>query len=212
VIYNLQAQDNKVKADTIKTVWLNGVTPFVDFASLISSSISNGETYSMEGGVQVAIKHKYFPVFEIGFAGADKISNNNITFNTNAFFGRVGIDFNLSKTKKDTNPTNNLFFGGIRLGYTNFNYNITNALIKDSYWGGEESLSFNNQNATKIWYELVGGIRVEVFKNIFMGWTVRNKNLLGSDAVGAVFPWYIPGYGINTSSNWTLNYIVGYRF
>ena len=166
----------------------------------------------MEGGVQFDIKGKFFPVFEIGYAGADKLSNNDVMYFSNALFERIGIDFNLSKPKKDALPTNNLILGGVRLGMSNFDYNISNIKITDNYWGGTESPDYSMNTTSKLWFEIVFSVKVEVFKNAYMGWTVRNKNLLGTEIPNEVFPWFIPGYGINKSTSWGFNYMIGYRF
>jgi hypothetical protein len=63
-----------------------------------------------------------------------------------------------------------------------------------------------------LWFEIVAGIRVEIAKNIFMGWTARNKNLIGEDQIGIMSPWFIPGFGKTTGSAWTVNYAIGYKF
>ncbi len=209
---NLQAQEKKIPADSIKTSWLNGVTVQVDVASLASSFFSNGETYSMEGGVQVDLKHKYYPVFELGFAGANKLSTDNVGFKTSGLYGRLGLDFNLIKQKKDSKPTNNLFLAGLRLGMSHFAYDLTNLVITDNYWGGSQIINYTNQPSTKIWFEVVAGVRVEVVKNIYMGWSVRNKNILSKDAAGKPKPYYIPGFGLNNGTSWGISYIIGYRF
>ena len=101
---------------------------------------------------------------------------------------------------------------GVRFGMSSFAYNITNVLIIDDYWGGSKPVIYENQLTTKTWYEIVAGVQVEVVKNVYMGWSVRNKSLLGQDPTGDVFPWYIPGYGVNVSGNWGFNYTLGYKF
>lgn len=221
VVYSVQAQKTKTEAktktkivaDTIKTPLFNGITVQGDLISAASSMLSSGETYSYEGALQADFKHKYLPVLEFGYAGADKLTSDNIGFKTNALFGRLGLDFNLISQKKDKKPTTNLFLVGFRLGMSKFNYNITNVSITDDYWGGSQAMLYNNLSTTKIWYEIVVGIRVEVIKNIFMGWTVRSKSLLSKDADGNVTPWYIPGFGINNGkSNTVINYTIGYKF
>jgi hypothetical protein len=199
-------------SDTIKTPLYNGFMIQADIASVVTSALSNGVTYSYEAGIQVDLKHKYYPVIELGFAGANKTTPENIGFITNAPFGKIGIDFNILKKKKDSKPTNNLFLMGVRLGMTNFNYKLTNVTITDNYWGGSEVVLAGTNTTSKIWWEIVAGVRVEVVKNIYMGWNVRIKNLLSQDAVGVVSPWYIPGFGINTASNWGFNYTIGYHF
>ena len=212
LVYSTQAQDKNKDSIQVKTKWWNGLTVQADIASLVSSSLSAGETYSMEGAGQINFKNKYYPIFELGFAGANKTSNEDINFKTNGLFGRVGVDFNLRKSKEGAKLTNNLFLAGVRLGMSSFAYDITNIIIKDDYWGGSETLNFNNQLTTKVWYEIVLGVKVEVFKNTYMGWTVRNKHLLSKDISGEVFPWYIPGFGKNNTTNWGISYSLGYRF
>jgi len=211
-VFTVNAQKKIIQhTDTIKSHFYNGFTIQGDLASAIVPVITKG-TYSYEAAIQIDIKHKYYPIVEIGFAGADKTTINNIGFITNAPFGRIGVDFNILKKKKDSKPTNNLFLLGARLGMSNFNYKITNATIINDYWGGSETIFTDMNTTNKVWWEIIGGVRVEVIKNVYMGWTIRNKNLLSQDVAGAISPWYIPGFGINTSTNWGFNYTLGYHF
>ncbi len=207
-----KAQDKKPQELKPAVPWWNGMLVQVDVASPVASALSNGESFSMEAGAQLTIKKKYYPILEVGYNNVKKLLVNNIGFDGGGLFGRVGVDFNLLKQKENSKPTNNLFLAGVRLGMSNFNYDITNISIIDNYWGGNETLTYTNKNATKVWYEVVVGIRVEVLKNVYMGWTVRNKNQITSDTDGNISPWYIPGFGHNTSNSWGFNYIIGYKF
>jgi hypothetical protein len=207
-----KAQDKKPQEPKPAVPWWNGMFVQVDVASPVASAFSNGESFSMEAAAQLTIKKKYYPIVELGFANINKFTANNNGFDGGGLFGRVGVDFNLLKQKENSKPTNNLFLAGVRLGMSNFNYDITNLSIVDDYWGGSEALIYNNKNATKVWYEVVAGVRVEVLKNMYMGWTVRNKNQITSDTDGSVSPWYIPGFGHNASNSWGFNYIIGYKF
>ena len=212
-VTTVMAQKKKqisIPADS--TRWLNGFIVNVDVASLVTSTFMSNGIYSSEAGIQLDLKHKFFPTLEVGVAGANKVSNDNINFKTNGLFERFGVDFNLRKKKPDSKPTNNLFTAGIRLGRSNFNYNVTNVLIADNYWGGSTLIDYPTQNATKIWYEFVVGVQVEVIRNFYMGWNIRVRNLLSKDIAGEVSPWYIPGFGQNNSSNYGFNYTMGYHF
>jgi hypothetical protein len=212
VVITVNAQKKIISSpDTIRIPLYNGFTIQADLASAATSAIST-ETYSYEAGIQVDLKHKYYPIFELGFAGANKTTTDNIGYITNAPFGKIGLDFNILKKKKDSKPTNNLFLAGFRFGMSNFNYRLTNVTITDNYWGGSEVVFKDANTTTKIWWEIVAGVRVEVVKNFYMGWTIRNKNLISQDVAGAVAPWYIPGFGINNASNWGFNYTLGYHF
>lgn len=205
------AQKSEKKTTTENAIILNSVTIHGDIASIAGSALSNGETYSYEAGIQADVKHEFYPVFELGFAGANKISTDNINFSTNAIFGRIGVDVNLLKPKKDEKPTNNLLLAGFRLGMSSFPYSISNVQISDNYWNETQTIGFENVSSTKIWYEIVLGLKVEITKNIFMGWSVRSKNMLSQDITGNPSPWFIPGFGTNTGSNWGFNYTLGYK-
>ena len=210
---NAQKKKNKpIVVPPDSTVWLNGFTVQADVGSLITSTLMSGDTYSSEAAIQMDLKHRILPTFEFGVAGANKLTADNSGFKTNGTFERFGVDFNLRKRKIDSKPTNNLFIAGLRIGMSHFNYNVTNVQITDDYWGGSVPLNYMNQTSSKIWYEIVVGVQVEVLKNLFMGWTIRNKNLISQDIPGVIAPWYIPGFGQNNGSNWGFNYTLGYHF
>jgi hypothetical protein len=215
VASSIRAQDKQEKKPEVKTPnvkWWDGMTLQVDAASIASSTLLSKDIYSVEAGAQIELKHKYLPIVELGYASVNKTSLEDIRFKTNGFFGRVGMDFNLVKKKKDGKLSPNLFLLGLRLGMTNATYTINNMVISNDYWGANQTLPESKLSPTKIWFELVFGIRVEVVKNIHMGWSLRNKHLLTTDKEGEISPWYIPGYGKNASSNWGFSYTVGYKF
>lgn len=209
----VNGQIKALQKDTVKVRFFNGIRLDVDLVPLASSFLSTHETYSYEVALQSDLKHKYFPVVEIGYGGADKISSTNIGYKTDAVFGRVGLDFNIMKEKKSVKPTNNLFLAGIRVGFSSFKYNITDVSIVNDYWGENQTLNYENIPATRVWIEFVAGMRVEIFKNVFLGWTVKNKSTSSEDVAGKFKPWYIPGFGLNTgNANWEVNYCLGYKF
>ena len=73
-------------------------------------------------------------------------------------------------------------------------------------------MDFKNESASKVWFEISAGMRVEIVKHIYMGWSVRNKNFFKEDTVGKLSPWFVPGFGINSGSKWSLVYAIGYSF
>jgi hypothetical protein len=211
--FNLWAQQSN-KEDSIKTQRgiLKNIRVELDLVPILSIINSKSETYTYEVAAQANINHKYFPVLEIGFAGANKSALNEINYTTNAIFTRVGMDFNLMKPKPGKTTSHNFFLAGVRLGLSNFNFDYNNITVENNYWKETKTYDLNNQNSTKAWFEIVAGIRVEISPKIYMGWTIRNKNKLGTEILGEINPWYIPGYGINNDSNWGVNYAIGYLF
>lgn len=212
-VFTAHAQKIIEKTDSIKNPALQGVALQLDVASVLTSSISNGELSSYEAGVQFNFKHKYYPIVEAGYASANKTTDDKINFTTQAPFVRFGIDINMLKNN-NSKFLNNLFLAGLRLGMSNFNYTISNITINNDYWGGNpQIINYSDLPAsTKLWWEIVVGVRVEVTRNFYMGWMVRSKSLLSKDSLGEAAPWYIPGFGINATSNWGINYNIGYQF
>ncbi|NDV46681.1 hypothetical protein D0T49_06435 [Paludibacter sp. 221] len=211
---SFQAFSQAGKTETEEKIPLyQGVKAELDLASIVMSAISNGETYSVEANVQVNLREKYFPVLEMGFAGANKISHNDYGFKTNGIFARIGIDYNLMKPNAPDASIRKYFFLGGRYAFSPFSYDVTNVIVEDDYWGGEAVRDFLGMKTTKHWLEVVAGLKVEVFQNIYMGWNVRIKILLGQEKLGEISPWYIPGVGIkSTGANWGFNYTIGYKF
>ncbi|HRZ97893.1 MAG TPA: DUF6048 family protein [Paludibacter sp.] len=209
---NAQNQNNKDSVKIDKINFINGIRIELDVSPVITTLLSKGDTYSFEGAVQTTLFQKYFPVFELGFAGANRTSTENVNFTTNGGFFRVGTDFSVMKPKKIPGKFQNFFLVGARLGFSNFTYNMTNVNVYDEYWDVSKTYDFNDVAATKVWFEIAAGIRVEIINNIYMGWTLRNKRMLTNDAEGKISPWYIPGFGVNATSNWGVNYALGYKF
>jgi len=120
---------NKITVDSVtkktpivikKVPVINWFRVDLDISPIITTLLAKGETYSFEGAVQTSLKNKYFPVAEIGFAGANKTSIDNIDFSTKGMFCRIGTDINVMKQKDKSKKTNNQFLLGVRLGFSHF--------------------------------------------------------------------------------------------
>jgi len=205
------SQEKTDKDATEEIALYQGLKVSVDAYSLVMSTLSK-ETYSFEGNVQVNLKERYFPILEMGFAGADKTSINDYGFKTAGLFTKIGVDYNMLKPNRSGANIHKYFFVGARYGFSRFSYDVTNIVIDNGYWSGYIYRDFNDVKATKHWFEIVGGLHVEVLKNIYLGWNMRLKVQLGSEKYGEISPWYIPGIGIKSVGNFGFNYMVGYRF
>lgn len=219
-------QTNEVLADTTKqktneiltnnttkgSTLINGVMVELDLASFAETLLISEFANSYKGHVQINLKNKFYPVAELGIASAAKTTRNNISFATNGFFGKIGVDLPIIKPLPGASQRHNVMLGGVRLGMSQSKYSLTNQVLTDPYWGGAETINERGLMATKWWIEATAGIRASIYKNFFVGWNVRYKYLLNSAKNGAYEPWYIPGYGRCKTSLWGFSYIVGYRF
>lgn len=205
------AKDEKKREPLV----LRGFRIETDLGSIISSvafkdNISNTQQVSVYG----SLSNKIYPTIEVGHANVLKLMADKSSFSTDGMYEKIGVDFRINKALENGLPTNNLILVGLRVGTSSFKYNINNLPIVDEYWGGTGLKNYDQLSTSKVWYELVGGIRVEALKNIYIGWNVRYKSLITANDAGKIFPWYVPGYGINVSSvpSWEFNYTLGYYF
>jgi hypothetical protein len=210
------AQENPLenRQDSIKqkVPLITGMRIEADAGSTIIGLLSGGEMYSYEGALQLYIQNKYYPVFEMGMAGADKVSGSGINYRGGGLYYRLGTDFNMMKSREGAKPTNNLLLVGARLGFSNFSYDLLDISFTDKFRNVSTVKNMTDINQSSFWLEISGGIRVELVRNVFLGWNIKYKNLINRSSPGEYFPYYIPGYGINSEGIWGFSYAIGYKF
>lgn len=138
--------------------------------------------------------HNWFePVVELGIGFADnKPEEGNFHYKGKpSFYGKIGINYNFLYK---SNPDYQVYFG-LRGGFSSFSYDITDITINSPYWDQSNKFSIIGQKAHAVYGEVLGGIKVKLWKNISMGWSARykfkGKVKNGSNST----PWFIPGYG-----------------
>jgi len=185
---------------------LRSVTLQADVAAplLASSGIKTAEA-----SVDVNLRNKWFPVWEFGYASVDHSANEGAQFTTHGIFNRIGVNVNMLKAGDNKSLVQYIFYVGLRLGFSSFNYDINNITLTDPYWKTSQITDIQNIKASARWGEIVAGIRLNVFKNVSVGWSGRLKVGL-STGKGDYSPWYVPGYGIKDGSGWGFTYTVGY--
>lgn len=152
--------------------------------------------------------HNWFePVVEMGIGFADNHpEDGNFHYKGKpSFYGKIGINYNFLY-KSD--PAYQVYFG-LRGGFTSFRYDITDITINSSYWDQTNKFSIVGQKAHAVYGEVVGGIKVNLWKNISMGWSARYK-IKGKVKNGSnSTPWFIPGYGTTPlSATFSLIYTI----
>jgi hypothetical protein len=97
-------------------------------------------------------------------------------------------------------------FIGLRYGASYVKRGEANYFIKDTVWGNASGV-IPSANFTAQWFELVGGFKVEVIKNIFLGWNIRAKTFINPKKFEKLPPSYLAGYGLSEK-----NTAFGYNF
>ncbi len=168
-----------------------------------------GQKYaSMDVWAMLSLHNWILPVaeFGIGFANNKPEDGNYRYKGKPSFYGKLGVNYNFLYK---SNPDYQVHLG-LRAGYTYFRYDITDITINSDYWGQSNNFSILNQKAHAFYGELLGGIKVKIWKNFSMGWDARFrfkfKNTNGKNSK----PWFIPGYGTSTplSASFSLIYTI----
>jgi len=145
---------------------------------------------NLEGYMAYRLNDKYYAVIEPGYSSY-KYSQYNYEYRSEGFFLRIGTDINLIKPK---NGTGKHFAGfGFRYGIS-LSTHETPWLVYENYWGRIESF-LEPEFFHSHFLEAGGGVKAEIFNNIFIGWSVKVRFMLYSSAPQHNQPAYIPGVG-----------------
>ena len=60
-------------------------------------------------------------------------------------------------------------------------------------------------------FEFVVGVKLRIYKNLILGWSVRMKYKTNASTNEYANPWYVPGYGKFKSNNMGITYSLIYK-
>ena len=165
-----------------------------------SSSEGDNLNYEIVGDLQIT-KNLYLAA-EYGLIDR-LIEDENINFKSNGSFLRFGFDYNMFNNLVGMD---NAIFLGLRYGSSNFSnkiesYNIRNS---DAYFSNLVDNNYetiNHSNLTGSWLEIVTGIKVETFNNVYLGFSLRLNKLISTKKPENFDNLFIPGFNKVTDDN-----------
>ena len=143
------------------------------------------------------------------------VDDDRLNFTTNGSYFKVGFDYNAFENWLDME---NMIYAGMRVGFSSFDHQVNSFKIYENngnYYGqtiiapGEK---FSGQTAS--WVEIVGGIKAELFNNLYMGFSVRLNYLISNKEPEGFANLYIPGFNrtydgkFGAGFNYTLSYFI----
>ena len=167
---------------------------------ILSSSEGDNLNYEIVSDLQLT--ENLYLAGEYGLV--DKvIEDENINFNSSGSFLRIGFDYNMFE---NWIGMDNSIYIGLRYGTSNFSskildYNVRN---KDSYFSNlvtNEFQTIEYSNLSGNWIELLLGIKVETFKNVYLGLSLRLNKLLSDKKPDNFGNLFIPGFNKVTDEN-----------
>lgn len=170
----------------------------------IGTSIFGSKFSGWEANADIDFYRYYFAVDYGNWAKTLDVDNGQYE-NSGTYF-RVGADVNF--LQKD--PDHNMFFIGYRYGQSFFDDHISYAYTDPIY--GDMSPSVGNTGLRAHWMELTTGLRVKIWKYLWMGYTARFKFAPRVGSFTEFQPYDIPGYGLyERKTYWGFNYQIFFR-
>lgn len=133
-------------------------------------------------------------------------SGDSSDYENNGRYWRAGVDVNFLKE----DPDRNVFFIGMRYGHASYSESMS-LIVEDDIWG-VLNRSYSNNDFKARWFELTAGLKVKVWKFIWLGYTARMKFGLKHDSGSEMLTYDVPGYGrTDKDTEWGFNYQVMIR-
>ncbi len=150
-----------------------------------------------------------YPVVEFGYQNV-VLDREDYRYGSSGIFARMGVDVNLLKYEK-TNVYE-MMYAGFRYGISYLTHQTDDVNIREGYFGDMTGASVVENQINAHWISIVGGLRVEVFRNFFMGWSVLGNIKLAQIEDIYIVPYNIPGFGPGDKrASLVFNYTISYR-
>jgi hypothetical protein len=187
------------------------------FKPIKSSSDGDNLNYEIVGDLQLT--ENLYLAGEYGIV--DRIiEDENINFNSYGSFLRIGFNYNMFENWVGMD---NSIYLGLRYATSNFSNKIINYTVRnqDSYFSNLVENDFQTIEYSGLsgnWIEIVAGLKVETFKNVYLGFSLRLNKLLSDSEPDNFDTLFIPGFNKVTDENtfgsgfnYTLTYSIPLR-
>lgn len=202
---------NSIPNDSIKIKLKYGLRVGGDVSKLIRSFVD--DAYSgFEISADYRLKKRLYIAGEIGIEEKNTV-NEYLDITSKGSYIKAGIDYNMYQNWLNMD---NMIYSGFRIGASSFSHDLNKYTIysTNQYW--EQFSLVEKQefsDLTAFWVEIILGIKVELFNNLYLGLNAQLK-ILASETVPDNFEnVYIPGFnktydssGIGTGYSYTLSY------
>lgn len=140
------------------------------------------------------------------------LDDDQVNFTTKGSYFKVGFDYNAYENWLDME---NMIYVGLRYGFSTFSQNLNSYTIYDANDYFDDVVVYPDQKFGGLsahWVEVVGGLKAEVFDNLFLGVNVRLNILLTETKPDNFANLYIPGFNRTYEGNFGagFSYTVSY--
>lgn len=141
-------------------------------------------------------------------AGRGKVDYDNLKYTGSNYYFKFGPDMNFLDII--SNSDFDIGFLGLHYGGSAGKRNEASYTVKSPFGAPVEG-SVPAESYFVHWGEISGGIRVEIFRHIFVGWNGSMRFLLNSGTFSEIAPNHIAGYGAGDKSTaFDVNVFISY--
>ncbi len=157
------------------------------------------------------LTRRHYLAGELG--NEDKTVNEDyLNFTTKGSYIKVGFDYNAYENWLDMQ---NMIYFGVRYGFSTFSQTLNSYEIYTTDHYFNESPVYPGEKydgLTAQWIEVVAGVKVELVKNLYAGFSLRLNRLISQKKPDNFDNLYIPGYNRTYDGNFGagFNYTVSY--
>ena len=214
---SLHAQNDSIIStvnDSLKIKLKYGLRIGGDVGKLIRSFTD--DNYSgFEVNADYRIKKSLYVAGELGVEEKTTI-NDYLDVTTSGTYLKAGVDYNMYRNWLNMD---NMIYSGFRVGAAAFSQNLNSLTVynTDQYWAPQyssaESQKFND--LTAVWVELIIGIKVEIFNNLYLSLNAQLKGLVTETVPTNFANIYIPGFNktydsskIGAGYSYSISYLI----
>jgi hypothetical protein len=174
----------------------------------------DGRSAGFEGNAELLFDNKYFLRLAAGLADVQLERDLGAQFQMQGQYAQIGAAIApFYKPNSELKyPTRDVFFVGAMLGLAQFNQSLR--YDNNSALWGNTPISWRQDKLLAAWLNFGLGFRVEVVKNIFMGWEGSyNLRLALTESKTPMAITDVPGFKQNdrTGANWQLGFLLMYQ-
>ena len=142
------------------------------------------------------------------------VDDDRLNFTTKGTYFKAGFDYNSFENWLDME---NMIYVGMRYGISSFSHTLNSYKIYDptNYYGENTVISGTNYNGlTANWIEIIGGVKAELFSNLYLGFSLRLNYIVSNKKPEGFDNLYIPGFNrtyegkFGAGVNYTLSYFI----
>jgi hypothetical protein len=212
---SVNAQNDSIAGtvnDSIKIKEKYGLRVGGDIGKLARSFFDDDYT-GFEVSADYRLKKRLYIAGELGF-DEKNTTTDYLNVTSSGSYLKAGIDYNMYQNWLDMD---NMIYAGFRVGASTFSQKLNSYTIysTDQYWSPQFTSTDLKEfsGLTAFWAEVILGLKVELFNNLYLGLNVQLKVLASETEPDNFENVYIPGFnktfdssGIGVGYSYTISY------